>query len=353
MFNTLPEKISLESKDTKKNILIVEDAESIILAINDYLSSSFNITAATTICDAQKEVLKSIQENSPFDLIVTDINLTDLTGFDLIRFVREHSRQTKVALITAYEINDYIDIIYREGIDQVITKHSQMSLHEIKVMAQKMLSQDIFGIDKYFSDIHIFYPSELNNLDIPQNKQIFSITIKSTQDKVYWINKIADILQSVKNVPMAVSRLVMDELLSNAMFRAPRFEDGKYKYQKKNNENSMLIPHDNVVLSPEDYVIFQYGFYNDWVILTCQDPHGNLRKQEILYRLYRHIALDPESKLPQGISDSHGRGIFLLREHLTNLVFNIQKNRKTEIIGFYHVNQNIPYKNISIYEKEG
>jgi hypothetical protein len=227
-----------------------------------------------------------------------------------------------------------------------------MSLHDIYVMAQKILSQDIFGVEKYFSDIRIYYPSEMNNEVTPGNKEIFSVTIKSTSDKIYWINTVADVLKNEKNVPVAISRLVMDELLANAMIRAPRFEDGTFKYQRKNGEASILIPNENIVLDPEDYVIFQYGFYNDWVVVACQDPHGSLRKQEILYRLYRHIAIDPKNSLPQGISDSHGRGIFLLREHLTNLVFNIQKDRKTEIIGMYHTRQDIPYKNISIYEKD-
>ena len=345
-------KSGLLFNETKKKILLVEDAESIVLAINDYLSKLFQIHFVTTIKDAENEILNSIKENAPYDLIVTDIHLTDSTGFDLIRFAREHSKSTKVALITSYEINDYMEIIYRECIDQVITKHSQMSLHDIFVMAQKILSQDIFGVEKYFSDIRIYFPSEMSNALTPGNREIYSVTIKSTVDKIYWINTIAEILQKEKKVPVATSRLVMDEMLANAMVRAPRFEDGSFKYQRRNGETAMLIPNDNIVLDPEDYVIFQYGFYNDWVIFACQDPHGSLRKQEILYRLYRHIAIDPRNSLPQGISDSHGRGIFLLREHLTNLVFNIQKDRKTEIIGMYHTMQDIPYKNISIYEKD-
>jgi len=352
MLNTVLSKSGYLFTETKKKILLVEDAESIVLAINDYLSKVFQIHFVTTIKDAEAEIRNSLDENSPFDLIVTDIHLTDRTGFDLIRFARQHSKSTKVALITSYEINDYMEIIYRECIDQVITKHSQMSLHDIFVMAQKILSQDIFGVEKYFSDIRTFYPSEMNNGATPGNKELYSVTIKSTTDKIYWINTVAEVLQKEKNVPVATSRLVMDELLANAMVRAPRFEDGTFKYQRRNDETSMLIPNDNIVLDPEDYVIFQYGFYNDWVIITCQDPHGALRKQEILYRLYRHIVIDPVNSLPQGIADSHGRGIFLLREHLTNLVFNIQKDRKTEIIGMYHTQQDIPYKNISIYEKD-
>ncbi|MDH4200521.1 MAG: response regulator [Spirochaetia bacterium] len=339
-------------KNLKKKVLLVEDAESILLAINDYLSKEFQIHFVTTIREAQHEILSSLEENAPFDLIVTDIHLSDNTGFDLIRFAREYSKNTKVALITSYEINDYIETIYKECIDQVITKQSRMSLQDISIMARKILSDDIFGIEKYFPDIRVYYPLEMGDATIPGDKEVFSITIKSTKEKIFWINKVAEILCKKNKMPMATSRLVMDELLANAIVRAPRFEDGSFKYQKRNEHTFMLIPYDDIVLEPEDYVIFQYGFYGEWVIFTCQDPHGTLRKNEILYRLHRHISIDPENSLPQGISDSHGRGIFLLREHLTNLIFNIHKDRKTEVIGLYHTEQDIPYKNISIYEKD-
>lgn len=351
MLSQLPEKSGYLFKETKKKILLVEDAESIVLAINDYLSRDFQVSFTTTIKDAQNVIEQSIKENNPFDLLVTDINLPDSTGFDLIRFAKKHSPSTKIALITSYEINDYIEIILRESIEQVITKHSLMSLHDIYVMAQKILSQDIFGIEKYFPDIRVFYPLEMNNGVIPGNKEIFSITVKSSADKLYWMNKISEILYQEKNISIATSRLILDEMLANAMIRAPRHKDGTHKYQRRKEKKPDMIPMENIVLQPEDYVIIQYGFYNEWVIINCQDPHGTLCKHEILYRLCRHIALDPLSSLPQGISDSHGRGIFLLREHLTNIIFNIHKGRKTEILGLLHTGQDLPYKNISIYEK--
>ena len=192
----------------------------------------------------------------------------------------------------------------------------------------------------------------MKNIVIPENRQLFSVAIKSTEDKQYWMNEVSAMMETKKGMPMAIGRLVLDEILTNAMVRAPRHEDGSFKYQNKAEGSDILIPHDSIELAPEDYVILQYGFYDDWVIMTCQDPHGSLRKKEILYRLNRHISINPETDLPDGIADSHGRGIFLLREHLTYLIFNIQLNRKTEILAFYHPHQDIPYKNISIYETQ-
>lgn len=339
-------------EDSKKKILLVEDAESILIAISDYLSDYFHVTPVENAADAEAELAAGIEREEPFDLLVTDIRLPDKSGFDLVRYVKKESPLTKVAVITSYEINDFIDFIYEEGIDQVITKHSFISLHDIYVMAKKLTSGNIFGIDKYFEDTRIFFPSEMKNVFVPKNKEIYSVTVKSSEEKVYWINRVSEILENAKGMSPAVSRLVLDELLTNAIVRAPRYEDGDYKYQTKAPDNDILIPKENIVLDPEDYVILQFGFYDDWTIIACRDPHGGLSKKEILYRLHRHISTNPSSELPLGISDSHGRGIFLMREHLTYLIYNIQKNHKTEALAFFNTKHDIPYKNISIYETE-
>jgi len=339
-----------EIDSPKARILLVEDAESILLTIHDYLMEEFCVTTARTISEAKTEIDTSLRENKPFHLLVTDIRLPDDTGFELVKLIKEKSPATRISLITSYEINRFIDFIYEHEIDQVFTKHSNLSLHDIRVMARKSITGDIFGVEKYFKEIEIFYPSEMKNITKPANRQLFSVTIKSTEDKVFWMNEVSTILEKEKGMPLAVGKLILDELLTNAIVRAARHEDGSFKYQHRHGDSDILVPNDEIELAPEDYVILQYGYYDDWVIITCKDPHGTLRKKEVLYRLRRHIAVNPQSSLPEGIADSHGRGIFLLREHLTYLIFNIEKNRKTEVLAFYHPGQDTPYKNISVYE---
>ncbi len=340
-----------KKEENKKKILVVEDAESILIAIYDYLSTGFAVSAVSDANSAEDALLEAVQNGNPYDLIVTDVRLPDRSGFDLIRFTRDASPQTRIALITSYEINDFIDYIYEESIDQVMTKHSNMSLHEIYVMAGKLITGDIFGVDKYFKDMRIFYPSEMKNIISLKNRELYSVTIASSEDRVEWINRVSHIMEDYE-MPVSVSRLVLDEMITNAVVRAPRYPDGSFKYQTRSPNADTLIPKDFFMLDPEDHVILQFGRYDDWMVISCQDPQGLLTKQEILYRLHRNIALDAKNNLPLGIGDTHGRGIFLMREHLTNLVFNIEHGRKTEVLAFYNTKYDIPYKNISIYEKK-
>lgn len=332
------------------SILIVEDAESILLAIKDYLMSWYDIIEANSYALAMQKIIDARENKNRIDLIISDINLPDKNGFDLLKKCRTILPGVKTALITSYDINEYIEFIQKEEIDQVISKHSQLNLFDIKVMAYKLLTQDIFGVQKYFEDIKVYFPTETKSEEHPSNREVFSVTIKSSAERIYWMNQIAQLMIDRKNVSEAMIRLVLDEVTTNAMVRAAKHTDGTYKYQAHIEEKDILRPDDDIVLNEEDYFVLQYGFYDDWVIIAAIDPQGSLKKQEILYRLKRHIEINEKTGVPYGFTDTHGRGIFLLREHLSNLIFNIHRDHKTEVICLYHTRKEIPYKNISIFE---
>jgi two-component system chemotaxis response regulator CheY len=79
-----------------KSILIVEDStttRSLIRAVIEELGD-FNIVEAPTGFDALK--LLPAQD---FDLVVTDINMPDINGLELISFVRSNQRYNNIPLI--------------------------------------------------------------------------------------------------------------------------------------------------------------------------------------------------------------------------------------------------------------
>ena len=79
-----------------KSILIVEDStttRSLIRAVIEELGD-FNIVEAPTGFDALK--LLPAQD---FDLVVTDINMPDINGLELINFVKSNPRYSSIPLI--------------------------------------------------------------------------------------------------------------------------------------------------------------------------------------------------------------------------------------------------------------
>ena len=73
--------------ELKHRVLVVEDADSILLAIKDYFVSYFETAAVATCEEAEKAILESVSREKPFDLAIVDIHLPDKSGLDLIGFI--------------------------------------------------------------------------------------------------------------------------------------------------------------------------------------------------------------------------------------------------------------------------
>lgn len=337
---------SAEGKKTSGKILLVEDVESIQLAIRDFLFSRYEVQAIATA----EQALLTLAMSPDIDLLITDIKLPEMNGFELGRLARKLRPNIPIIIITSYDVNEFIDIIKEHGFSQIITKHGRMSLKEIEITVEKMLSGDIFGVQKYFPELR---EVEIKHTSFPRtfaNATLYTTKVGSLYERGELTDKIAAQLKSQKRAPESTIKLVLDEITSNAMFRAPVADGGDFKYQTKNTHQDILLTHQNIVLDEEDRFVLQFGICDEWIILCCIDPHGRLTKKEILYRLHRHLTVDTGSGLPAGLHDSHGRGIFLLREQLSSLVFNIERDRKTEVICLYNTTSAQAYKNISVYE---
>lgn len=338
--------LEVDGKKSSSRILLVEDVESIQLAIRDFLFSRYDIQVATTA----EQALMMLAMSPDIELVVTDVKLPEMNGFEMGRLARKLRPNIPIIIITSYDVNEFIDIIKEHGFSQVITKHGRMSLKEIEVTIDKMLSGDIFGVQKYFPQMREV-PAALSGFPRPfANNTLYTTRIKSLYERGELTDRIAAQLKTQKKAPESTIKLVLDEITSNAMFRAPINDIGEFKYQTKNSHSDTLLAHQDMVLDEEDQFTLQFGVSDEWIILSCVDPHGRLTKKEILYRLHRHLYQDSDSGLPAGLHDPHGRGIFLLREQLSSLVFNIQRGRKTEVICLYNTIAAQAYKNISIYE---
>lgn len=83
-----------------RRLLIVEDDETILFLLRDYLA----LVGFEVDCACRKEEAQRLITRFPFDLILLDLGLTGQygrEGFELIRFIREHSPQCMVILMSA------------------------------------------------------------------------------------------------------------------------------------------------------------------------------------------------------------------------------------------------------------
>jgi len=328
----------------KKSVLIVEDIHSIREAIIDLLSNSYDVFGAENFDEAVDHL-----KNQKIDLTITDIRLPGKSGIDIVKYIQFNYPETLYALMTAYNINDYIHYAKEYQIWNIIPKYSFLDIHLIEVMVEKILSNDIFGVEKYFDKNFKIIDNHLNSEfeEAPLNGLIYK-QIRSDQERSILCGKISKYLIGL-GAPKSIQQ-VLEELTSNAMIRAPRTNAGDYKYQFEIPSHDMVVPVDNIELSPEDYFTIGYGSTETTLFIVVRDQFGSLKKEEILHRLDRHISVDELTGLPKGLSDSHGRGLYICREISDQLIFNIETNKCTETIAMINREGRSGFKSLSIYE---
>jgi CheY-like chemotaxis protein len=104
-------------------ILVVDDNESILTLLNDILSRTGFNTVSTAL--SAKEAMQLIRsEDKIFDCFVVDIQMPEIDGIELTRFIRNDPRYatTPVIILTAMQQRAYLDQAFAVGATDYVTK---------------------------------------------------------------------------------------------------------------------------------------------------------------------------------------------------------------------------------------
>jgi len=100
------------------NVLLIEDNK-----INQLVTqkSLMKMNCNVEIVENGSDAL-AILKNTTFDLILTDINLPDISGFELTKKIKELNIPTPVFAVTAYSYEEIKLQAIESGIDEVFVK---------------------------------------------------------------------------------------------------------------------------------------------------------------------------------------------------------------------------------------
>ncbi|WP_237363766.1 response regulator [Vibrio marisflavi] len=80
-----------------KEILIVDDSASCLELVKSLITSHFEFALKLTTCTNGVEAKQTLAQNS-FDLVITDIVMPEMDGYELIRYIRSNQHVPIVAL---------------------------------------------------------------------------------------------------------------------------------------------------------------------------------------------------------------------------------------------------------------
>ncbi len=280
----------------RPRILLVDDEVDFLDVVGDFLGDEgYNVEIATNGITALNQI-----ERGHFDLLISDINMPGIKGFELIANARQLDPRLRTILITAYDVRDYLTVARRYDIGNILSKSTPFNFEEIRIMVNNILTGDVFGIQKYV------------------DAEPAIRAIRTTADIEHVLKEI------IRYAPEEYKRRFrqsLGEILVNAFFYGARTELGEAKEQW--NFDATLADHEAIQVS--------WAADGDKMAAVVRDNKGRLTKDEILYWLERNTAFD-ENGVSIGLQDKHGKGLHIVRETIDRLIINIERGRRTEVV---------------------
>ena len=286
-------------------ILVVDDEEPIRDMLSDALVLfGYEVVTAVDGVDALEKL-----EKDKFDLVLSDINMPNMTGFELLGEVEKHYPEIKRVLITAYNLDDYMRMVRDYNIGNVIAKTAPFNFDEIKSLLHGLLNKKIFGLEQ-----HLLSTSTKKHFSLCEPSQIELIS--------------DELMGFYSSGPESHKfKVVLIELMTNALFYGMRGESG-------DNKQDWIR---DFKLPDEEAVHITFGMDNEKVGVSVLDRGGKLDKHTVLYWLDRQITRTEEG-LPAGLMDFHGRGLYITRKYVDRFLINIEKEKRCEccIFNYFH-----------------
>ena len=143
-------------------ILLIEDDRALNKAISIYFKKEeFHVIS----CYCGQEALNTLLQNN-IDLIILDINLPDLSGFDLIKQIKIINSNIPILILSACDLDSDILHGFNLGAEDYVTKPFNIEILHKKInVILKRNTKNTF-----YKDNHLFFDKNISKLII-DNKE--------------------------------------------------------------------------------------------------------------------------------------------------------------------------------------
>ena len=179
----------MNKNDDNFRVLIVDDNKDLRSIIEEYLGSSgHSVDGASDGKDALNKCVEGT-----YDLIITDLNMPEVTGIELIKAVRKHNDMTEFVIITGYASLDTAVEAIKVGAFDYIVKPFRMEELDVvvknvkdKILLKKMNAELFDKLRSFYEEIERYgghnepeHPAE--NKDSESDTEKIVASIKSLQ----------------------------------------------------------------------------------------------------------------------------------------------------------------------------
>jgi len=266
-----------------------------------------------------KSATAVIKTTSPIDVMV--INSPETEVFQLARALQPSMRTVLVTEITMEQYSKLLGGAEDVLVDHVIANRipGQWTINELRVTVQKILRNDIFGIDKYMA------PGTL----------VQELTVKGSADREVFNTMVMSFAEE-NRLGQYMAKLVFgitEELLMNAIYDAP-VAGGQHHYGD--------LPRTTTVdLRPSEYSKLYFGCDGSVFGISVADPFGALTRQKLFEYLKKVLRRTDSSNLIDTKKGGAGLGLFKILYSSHALICNVEAGKQTEVMALIDIQHQV------------
>ena len=277
-----------------KSLLFIDDDVNFGNLMRDIFIGRYAVDCCTSA-----DAAVALCHQKKFDLIISDIRMPGMRGPELLMKLQEIQPTVKTALITSYNVDDYLGIARTYKISSIIPKTVPMNFTELDIIVKRLVDGTIFGLENWLLDKHEFAGT-------------FTITTSAQGREIrnHLVDLITQKFGSARDI-----KLILDETITNAIYHAPQNADGTEKYPELTE----------ITLTPGEQVTVSWGFDSEKYGIAVVDWQGRLTREKVLQKIERQVQ-------GLGLMDENGRGLHISRLLADRMIINIERNVRTEVI---------------------
>jgi hypothetical protein len=238
---------------------------------------------------------------------------------ELMQIIGEEG--TLVILGDSLEDDEFVSVLRNTTVDHVISDADSPDEVELVVTSVKLLSGDIFGLEKYLA-----WGAKVREVEIRtyEEKRVALLTVAAYAKQVGARRPVVGKIESVA-----------DELLMNALYDAPAVHAGITPRQHTKALSKMATDR------PEESALMRYACDGRHFAVSVQDNYGELHKEAILDHLTRARAERGAPRIADGIAPAAGAGLglYFILSSVTRFIANIARGKRTEVICLFDLKQ--------------
>jgi hypothetical protein len=217
-----------------------------------------------------------------------------------------------VVLGDSLEDDEVVEMMRRRGVSHVISDADDPDDTELVVTSVKLLSGDLFGLEKYLS----------------WGVKVVAKSILTYEDKREALAAVTSQAKDAGARRPLIARIesVVDELLMNAMYDAPAAARGDVHAER--------LPD-----TGDAKALLRWASDGRYFAVSVQDDYGELHKETILDHLVRARAERGRPRSSAEAIGGAGLGLYFILSSVTRFIANIEPGKRTEVVCLFDLKQ--------------